>query len=201
MSTFLHFKIYLYLHLQIPLLLSMQEEELALQKAVNSEDTDLIYLTLIHIDRSRTDLVIQFNSIQFNSISFLVLMHQTCLTFDMILQTIIDCNNLYFEMIAAYYLIFPYSRSLFFLCFLFICFPFLSCYLPVSILISLFSSLFSLYLFSPSIPFLSYSLHSSLLLSLFSLLFSPLSSLYSIFLLFRMPFIGLYILIQKLSIC
>ena len=35
----------------------MQEEELALQKAVNSEDTDLIYLTLIHVDRSRTDLV------------------------------------------------------------------------------------------------------------------------------------------------
>ena len=43
--------------LQIPLLLSMREEELALQKAVNSEDTDLIYLTLIHVERSRTDYV------------------------------------------------------------------------------------------------------------------------------------------------
>ena len=42
---------------QIPLLLSMQEEELALQKAVNSEDTDLMYLTLIHVERTRTDYV------------------------------------------------------------------------------------------------------------------------------------------------
>ena len=41
---------------QVPLLLSMQEEELALQKAINSEDTDLIYLTLIHLERSRPDL-------------------------------------------------------------------------------------------------------------------------------------------------
>lgn len=40
---------------QVPLLLSMQEEELALQKAINSEDPDLIYLTLIHLERSRTD--------------------------------------------------------------------------------------------------------------------------------------------------
>lgn len=40
---------------QVPLLLQMQEEELALQKAINSEDTDLIYLTLIHLERSRTD--------------------------------------------------------------------------------------------------------------------------------------------------
>lgn len=40
---------------QVPLLLSMQEEELALSKAVNSEDTDLIYLTLIHLERSRPD--------------------------------------------------------------------------------------------------------------------------------------------------
>ena len=35
----------------------MREEELALQKAVNSEDADLIYLTLIHVERSRTDYV------------------------------------------------------------------------------------------------------------------------------------------------
>mmetsp|Transcript_15400 Transcript_15400/g.23213 ORF Transcript_15400/g.23213 Transcript_15400/m.23213 type:complete len:848 (-) Transcript_15400:170-2713(-) len=40
---------------QVPLLLSMQEEELALQKAINSEETDLIYLTLIHLERSRPD--------------------------------------------------------------------------------------------------------------------------------------------------
>ena len=33
----------------------MLEEELALQKAVNSEDNDLIYLTLLHLERSRTD--------------------------------------------------------------------------------------------------------------------------------------------------
>lgn len=41
---------------QVPLLLSMKEEELALQKAINSEDTDLIYLTLIHLERSRLDM-------------------------------------------------------------------------------------------------------------------------------------------------
>lgn len=41
---------------QVPLLLSMQEEELALQKAINSEDTDLIYLVLIHLERSRPDM-------------------------------------------------------------------------------------------------------------------------------------------------
>jgi len=41
---------------QVPLLLSMQEEELALQKAINSEDTDLIYLTLIHLERSRSEI-------------------------------------------------------------------------------------------------------------------------------------------------
>lgn len=34
----------------------MKEEELALQKAINSEDTDLIYLTLIHLERSRPDM-------------------------------------------------------------------------------------------------------------------------------------------------
>ena len=41
---------------QVPLLLSMQEEQLALRKAINSEDTDLIYLTLIHLERSRPDI-------------------------------------------------------------------------------------------------------------------------------------------------
>ena len=41
---------------QVPLLLSMQEEELALQKAINSEDTDLIYLTLIHLEKSQPDI-------------------------------------------------------------------------------------------------------------------------------------------------
>lgn len=35
---------------QIPLLLRMNEEELALQKAINSEDTDLIYYTLISLE-------------------------------------------------------------------------------------------------------------------------------------------------------
>lgn len=34
----------------------MKEEELALQKAINSEDTDLIYLTLIHLERHRPDM-------------------------------------------------------------------------------------------------------------------------------------------------
>lgn len=38
---------------QIPLLLSMKEDELALQKAINSSDTDLIYLTLMHLQQSR----------------------------------------------------------------------------------------------------------------------------------------------------
>ena len=37
---------------QVPLLLNMGEDELALQKAINSEDTDLIYLALIHLERS-----------------------------------------------------------------------------------------------------------------------------------------------------
>lgn len=41
---------------QVPLLLSMQEDEVALQKAVNSEDTDLVYLVLIHLERSRPDM-------------------------------------------------------------------------------------------------------------------------------------------------
>ena len=50
---------------QIPLLLSMQEEELALQKAVNSEDTDLMYLTLIHVERSRADYVSNLSTLQF----------------------------------------------------------------------------------------------------------------------------------------
>lgn len=40
---------------QVPLLLSMGEKELALQKAVYSEDTDLICLVLIHLERSITD--------------------------------------------------------------------------------------------------------------------------------------------------
>lgn len=35
---------------QIPLLLRMNEEELALQKAISSEDTDLIYFTLISLE-------------------------------------------------------------------------------------------------------------------------------------------------------
>ena len=38
---------------QIPLLLSMKEDELALQKAVNSADSDLIYLTLFNLEKSR----------------------------------------------------------------------------------------------------------------------------------------------------
>jgi vacuolar protein sorting-associated protein 16 len=37
---------------QVPLLLSMNEVELALQKAITSDDSDLIYLTLIHLERS-----------------------------------------------------------------------------------------------------------------------------------------------------
>ena len=37
---------------QVPLLLSMGEDELALHKAVFSEDTDLVYLVLIHLEHS-----------------------------------------------------------------------------------------------------------------------------------------------------
>jgi vacuolar protein sorting-associated protein 16 len=37
---------------QVPLLLSMNEVELALKKAMTSDDNDLIYLTLIHLERS-----------------------------------------------------------------------------------------------------------------------------------------------------
>ena len=38
---------------QIPLLLSMKEDELALQKAINSGDSDLIYVTLFQLEKSR----------------------------------------------------------------------------------------------------------------------------------------------------
>lgn len=38
---------------QIPLLLSMKEDELALQKAINSNDTDLTYNTLFHLEKTR----------------------------------------------------------------------------------------------------------------------------------------------------
>lgn len=41
---------------QVPLLLDMHEEELALQKAINSEDIDLIYSTLIRLERTKQDL-------------------------------------------------------------------------------------------------------------------------------------------------
>eukprot|EP01042_Synura_sphagnicola_P012561 gene12561-15979_t len=41
--------------MQVPLLLAMNEDELALQKAVNSEDPDLMYLTLFHIERGRRE--------------------------------------------------------------------------------------------------------------------------------------------------
>ena len=34
----------------------MREDELALQKAVNSEDIDLIHLTIFHLEKSRTDI-------------------------------------------------------------------------------------------------------------------------------------------------
>lgn len=37
---------------QVPLLLFMGEEELALRKAINSQDTDLIYLVLMHLEKS-----------------------------------------------------------------------------------------------------------------------------------------------------
>ncbi len=36
---------------QVPLLLSMQEDELALQKAIESGDTDLVYLAMFHLKR------------------------------------------------------------------------------------------------------------------------------------------------------
>lgn len=34
----------------------MQENELALQKAINSENTDLVYLTLVHLERTKTNM-------------------------------------------------------------------------------------------------------------------------------------------------
>eukprot|EP00003_Mantamonas_plastica_P023305 TRINITY_DN416_c0_g1_i1.p1 TRINITY_DN416_c0_g1~~TRINITY_DN416_c0_g1_i1.p1 ORF type:complete len:831 (-),score=270.28 TRINITY_DN416_c0_g1_i1:30-2522(-) len=39
---------------QVPLLLSMQEDELALVKAIESGDSDLVYLVLLHIQRNRS---------------------------------------------------------------------------------------------------------------------------------------------------
>ena len=38
---------------QVPLLLSMNEEELALQKAIGSGDTDLLHIALLHLERAR----------------------------------------------------------------------------------------------------------------------------------------------------
>lgn len=40
---------------QVPLLLSMQEEELALQKAIASDDTELIYLAVLHLENVYSD--------------------------------------------------------------------------------------------------------------------------------------------------
>lgn len=40
---------------QVPLLLSMQEEEQALKKAIRSEDTELIYLAVLHLEKVRAD--------------------------------------------------------------------------------------------------------------------------------------------------
>jgi len=36
---------------QVPLLISMQEDERALNKAIESGDTDLVYLVLIHLKK------------------------------------------------------------------------------------------------------------------------------------------------------
>lgn len=41
-------------HLQVPLLISMNEEESALDKAIESGDTDLVHLCLLHLRRSRS---------------------------------------------------------------------------------------------------------------------------------------------------
>jgi hypothetical protein len=41
---------------QVPLLLHMGEEELALRKAINSQETDLIYLVLMHLEKTCTDI-------------------------------------------------------------------------------------------------------------------------------------------------
>lgn len=38
---------------QVPLLMSMREDELALTKAIASGDTDLVYLTLLHLKKHR----------------------------------------------------------------------------------------------------------------------------------------------------
>lgn len=56
----------------------MREEELALQKAVNSEDTDLIYLTLIHVERSRTDYVRYVTYAQNNLLNVLLMITLNC---------------------------------------------------------------------------------------------------------------------------
>ena len=40
---------------QVPLLVSMKEEELALEKAIESGDTDLVYLCILHIKQNRPD--------------------------------------------------------------------------------------------------------------------------------------------------
>ncbi len=38
---------------QVPLLISMKEDELALRKAIDSGDTDLVYLAILHINKTR----------------------------------------------------------------------------------------------------------------------------------------------------
>ena len=39
---------------QVPLLIKMEKEEVALQKAIESGDTDLVYLVVLHIKRTKS---------------------------------------------------------------------------------------------------------------------------------------------------
>ena len=63
---------------QIPLLLSMKEDELALQKAINSSDSDLIYLTLFNLEKSRDlESFFKYVHIHANAVNLLKIYYKT----------------------------------------------------------------------------------------------------------------------------
>ena len=96
--------------LQIPLLLKMNEDEIALNKAINSNDTDLIYSTLILLENR---ICLKYNNnieyfykilINYNeSINLLKIYHNNKITFDnrTKLHTLLMYFKLYYDAAIA----------------------------------------------------------------------------------------------------
>jgi len=61
---------------QVPLLLSMHEDELALVKAIESGDTDLVYLVILHVKRTKP--LQEFMTIVYNKPAAMDLLQQYC---------------------------------------------------------------------------------------------------------------------------